>query len=65
MTKALAEGILALTSHKQMSCADELNAKANDGTLAEHEQIELEAYVGIADILAYWQAKARQSFRHS
>ncbi len=50
MTKELAEGILALDfPEADVVRADELNAKANDGTLSEEEQVELEAYVSIAD----------------
>jgi hypothetical protein len=39
---------------------DELNAKANEGTLTAAERAELRTYATIADILAYWQSKARQ-----
>ncbi len=64
MTKELAEGILTLDyPEADVVRADELNAKANDGTLTEDEQVELEAYVSIADMLAYWQSKARQVLR--
>ncbi len=64
MTKELAEGILALDfPEADVVRADELNAKANDGTLSEEEQVELEPYVSIADMLAYWQSKARQVLR--
>jgi hypothetical protein len=66
MTKALAEGILALDfPEAHVVWADELNANANDGTLTEEEQVELEAYVSIADMLAYWQSKARQVLRQA
>lgn len=40
--------------------ADELNAKSNEGLLTEDERAELEAYVNVGDLLAYWQSKARQ-----
>ena len=61
MTKPLAEGILALDFPETNAArAEELNAKANDGVLSEDEQIELEAYIDIGDLLAYWQSKARQ-----
>lgn len=39
---------------------DLLNQKANDGLLTEDERAELEAYVNVADLLAYWQSQARQ-----
>lgn len=66
MAKELAEGILALDfPEPDVVRADELNAKANGGTLTEEEQVELEAYVSIADMLAYWQSKARQVLRQA
>jgi hypothetical protein len=37
-----------------------LNIRANEGQLTDDEQAELEAYVNISDLLAYWQSKARQ-----
>ena len=43
----------------------ELNAKANEGLLTEEETAELEAYVNIGDLLAYWQSKARQVLQPS
>jgi hypothetical protein len=53
MTKDLAEGILALDfPEADVLRGDDLNAKANDGTLTEDDQVELEAYVSIADMLA-------------
>jgi hypothetical protein len=40
---------------------DELGQRANDGRLTQEEAIELETYVNISDLLAFWQAKARQA----
>jgi hypothetical protein len=52
MTKPLAEGILALDfPAADAARADELNAKANEGSLTEDEQAELEAYVNIGTCL--------------
>jgi hypothetical protein len=36
-----------------------LSAKANAGTLSEGEEAELEAYISVGDLLAFWQSKAR------
>ena len=64
MTKPLAEGILALDfPEADAARAEELNARAIEGMLKEDEQVELEAYVNIGDLLAYWQSKARQVLR--
>ena len=64
MTRPLAESIVALDfPEAEAARADELNAKANDGRLTEDERAELEAYVNIGDLLAYWQSKARQVLR--
>jgi hypothetical protein len=61
MTRPLAESILALDfPDADASRIDELNTKANDGLLTEEETAELEAYVNIGGLLAYWQSKARQ-----
>lgn len=52
MTKPLAEGILALDFRAADAArADELNATANEGMLKD-EQVELEAYRGLARVLA-------------
>ena len=60
MTRALAEGILDLDfPERDAARIEELNARANEG-----EQAELEAYVNINDLLAYWQSKARQTLQH-
>ena len=62
MTRALAESILALDiPAPDATRIDELNIKANEGELTEDEEAELEAYVNISDLLAYWQSKARQA----
>ena len=61
MTRPLAESILALDFPEADSARiDALNAKANEGTLTDEEEAELEAYININDLLAYWQSKARQ-----
>jgi hypothetical protein len=61
MTRPLAESILDLDfPEAEAARAGELNAKANNGRLTEDERAELEAYVNIGDLLAYWQSKARQ-----
>jgi hypothetical protein len=65
MTPALAEGILALDFPEDDAVRiAELNVRANDGRLTDDEQAELEAYVNVSDLLAYWQSKARQSVQH-
>lgn len=57
MTIPLAEGILALDfPEAEAARADELNAKANEGRLTEDQRAELEAYVNVGDLLAYWQS---------
>jgi hypothetical protein len=62
ITRSLAESILALDfSEKDVARIDELNQKANEGTLSDAEDAELEAYINVGDLLAYWQSKARQS----
>ncbi len=66
MTRPLAESILALDfPEADAGRADELNAKANEGQLTEDERDELEAYVNVGDLLAYWQSKARQILQQS
>ncbi|MGA7235349.1 MAG: hypothetical protein WBY44_06705 [Bryobacteraceae bacterium] len=69
MTRPLAESILALDfpneeldfPNEEEARIEELNGKANEGLLTAEEEAELEAYVNIADLLAYWQSEARQS----
>jgi hypothetical protein len=61
MTPALADGILALDFPEGDAVRiEELNVLANEGQLTEDEHAELEAYVNVGDLLAYWQSKARQ-----
>jgi hypothetical protein len=64
MTTPLAESILALDFPDDAAARiDALNVKANDRSLTDVEEAELEAYVNIGDLLAYWQSKARQSLQ--
>lgn len=64
MTRPLAESILALDFPEgEAARIDDLSAKANEGTLTDEEEAELEAYSNIGDLLAYWQSKARQSLQ--
>jgi hypothetical protein len=64
VSPALAESILALDFPEgDAARIDELNARANEGTLTGDEHAELEAYVNIGDLLAYWQSKARQTLQ--
>jgi hypothetical protein len=66
MSTALAEGILALDfPEDDAACIEVLNVKANDGELTDEEEIELEAYSNINELLAYWQSKARQKLQQS
>jgi hypothetical protein len=61
MTPALAESILALDfPEADAARIEELNVRANEGELTDDEETELEAYVNVNDLLAYWQSKARQ-----
>ncbi len=62
MTPALAEGILALDFPEDDAARiQELNVRANEGQLTDDERSELEAYINVSDLLAYWQSKARQA----
>src|ERR1035441_9974326 len=62
MTRALAESILDLDfPEPDAARMEELNARAHEGELTGEEEAELEAYVNINDLLAYWQSKARRS----
>ena len=64
MTRPLAEDILSLDfPQHDADRAAELNAKANEGTLTESEEVELEAYVNVTDLLAFWQSRARQTLQ--
>jgi hypothetical protein len=61
MTKALAEDILVLNfPDGDAARIEELNVRANNGTLAEEEEAVLEAYINVGDLLACWQSKARR-----
>jgi hypothetical protein len=61
MTRALAESLLALDfPEEDFARIEELNSRANEGTLTDDEEAELEAYINVGDLLAYWQSKARQ-----
>lgn len=61
MTRSLARDILSLDfPQHEADRVSELNAKANEGTLSESEDAELEAYINVADLLAFWQSRARQ-----
>jgi len=64
VSAALAESILALDFPEEDAArVDELNARANEGTLTGDEHAELEAYINIGDLLAYWQSKVRQTLQ--
>ena len=64
MTPALAESILALDFPEEDAVKiEELSILANEGQLTEDQAAELEAYINVSDLLAYWQSKARQSAR--
>ena len=64
LSRTMAKGILSLDLPDRDGVrAAELNAKANEGQLTEPEQDELEAYANVADLLAYWQLKARQALQ--
>jgi hypothetical protein len=64
LSTELAEGILALDFPEDDAARiEELNVKANEGELTGEEEIELEAYANINELLAYWQSKARQKLQ--
>jgi hypothetical protein len=64
LTRPLAESILSLDfSDGDADRIAELSEKANEGTLSESEEAELEAYVNVGDLLALWQSKARQALQ--
>jgi len=66
MTRALAESILALDfPEADAARIEELNIRANEGELTEEEESELEAFININDLLAYWQSKGRQTLHQS
>jgi len=64
LAPALAEGILEFDFPDEYAVRiEELNERANEGNLTAEEEAELEAYINIGDLLAYWQSKARQSLQ--
>lgn len=64
LSRSLAEDILALDSPEHdADRVAQLSAKANDGTLPENEEAELEAYSNVGDLLALWQSKATQALQ--
>lgn len=66
LSKPLAESILSLDfPENDATRAAELNAKANEGSLTEAERDELEMYANVADLLAYWQLKAKQALQQT
>jgi hypothetical protein len=66
LTRPLAEGILALDfPDLDAERIAELSSKANEGTLTEGEEAELEAYINVGDLLALWQSKARQTLQQT
>jgi hypothetical protein len=65
LSRSLAEDILSLDfPQRDADRVAELSEKANDGTLTEGEEAELEAYINVGDLLAFWQSKARQALQH-
>jgi hypothetical protein len=66
MPPALAERILEMDFPEADAVRlEELNEKANEGLLNADEELELEAYIDIGNLLAVWQSKARQSLRNA
>ena len=64
LTKALAEGILALDFPEDDAARIEhLNMRANEGQLTDDEEAELEAYINVGDRLAFWRSSARQAIK--
>ena len=64
MTRPHAESIPALDFPEgEAARIDELNTKANEGTLIDEEEAELKSCINIGDLLAYWQSKARQTLQ--
>ena len=62
MTRALAESLLTLDfPEADAERIAVLSSAANEGVLTEAEEAELEAYINIGALLAYWQSKARQT----
>jgi len=66
LSKPLAEGLLSLDFPESDAVrAAELNEKANEGLLTDGEREELQVYANVADLLAYWQLKARQALQQN
>jgi Bacterial dnaA protein helix-turn-helix len=66
LSRPLAESILSLDfPENDAARAAQLNEKANEGTLTEAERDELQVYANVADLLAYWQLKARQALQRT
>lgn len=66
LSQPLAESILSLDfPESDATRIEELNNKANEGQLTEPERDELQAYANVADLLAYWQVKARQALQRN
>ena len=64
LSRPLAESILTLDfPDRDAERIAELNEKANEGSLTEPEEVELEAYINVGDLLALWQSKARQTLQ--
>lgn len=42
---------------------EQLNIRANEGQLTDDEEAELEAYINVGDLFAYWQSKAREAVK--
>jgi hypothetical protein len=64
LSRSLAEDILSLDfPQRDADRVAELNAKANERTLTEGEEAELDAYINVGDLLAFWQSKARQALQ--
>jgi hypothetical protein len=66
LSKPLAESLLLLDFPESDAIrAAELNEKANEGLLTDAEREQLQVYANIADLLAYWQLKARQALQQN
>ena len=66
LSRPLAESILSLDfPESDAARAAELSEKASEGALTEAERDELQVYANVADLLAYWQLKARQALQRN
>lgn len=64
MDRTLAKRVLELDFREaDVERIEALNVKAHEGLLTAEERSELEAWVNVGDLLAYWQSKARQALR--